>query len=398
MTTKTKKLLIIGDSPTVNTGFGCVIRNLAQRWKQWHFDAIDIYGINYHGWPHDYPYKIYPAGGREWNSDKKLAVIFNHILAADYTHCFVLCDWAHLAGEPAKFLREICDKKSIRLTYYYPVDAPLDPRTADLAKVADVAVTYTQYGREQTMLAVPDLDPIVIPHGVDAAKFYPREDRGSLRARIFQGWVQDDDYLMVNVNRNEPRKAPQHSLQILKQLRQQGVNAKLLLHMPKVAADFTELEPIGEQLGLKCGEHWTHNDAWFRNGNALVSEEGLNDLYNCADLYLSTSLGEGWGLPFTEALAAGCPCAVPDHTSLGEIARDCERLGHAGRVTLLPLAKEAMVVNCSRLRYPVNIEEAAWRIKAIAREDTPRVPLNDAMKDYLCWNRIADLFAQLMLT
>jgi glycosyltransferase involved in cell wall biosynthesis len=48
--------------------------------------------------------------------------------------------------------------------------------------------------------------------------------------------------------------------------------------------------------------------------------------------YLSTSLGEGWGLGVTEALAAGLPVAVPRHTSCLEIQNGLEQRGMGDRV------------------------------------------------------------------
>lgn len=295
-------LLIIGDSPTVNTGFANVVRNLAMRWHDSRaFEKIDIWGINYSGFPHKYPYGIYPGGYGDWVSDKKLSQLLNLIGESDYTHLFILQDSHCLAaGNFKSLLREMADKKGISITHYYPVDAPLIRTDLDLIATVDHAVTYTEYGRKETVKARPGLSPHVIPHGVDTSVFYPKEDRPAVRERCFsKGWLKPDDFLIVNVNRNERRKAPHHSLQILAELQKMpgGHRVKMLLHMPrKCPDDQTDLEAIGARLGVPVGKAWHHHDKFCAAGTGVLTNDGLNDLYNSADLVLSTSLGEGWGL------------------------------------------------------------------------------------------------------
>ena len=56
-----KKILFYGDSPTVATGFGTVARNIIENlYRSGKYD-IDLFGINYHGTPHPYPFNIWPA-------------------------------------------------------------------------------------------------------------------------------------------------------------------------------------------------------------------------------------------------------------------------------------------------------------------------------------------------
>jgi glycosyltransferase involved in cell wall biosynthesis len=75
-----------------------------------------------------------------------------------------------------------------------------------------------------------------------------------------------------------------------------------------------------------------------------VSQPDLARMYNAADLTLSTSLGEGWGFSFTEALACGCPLALPMHTSGRELAL---KLTELEALALRP--RHAL---CHRQRHP----------------------------------------------
>ena len=47
--------------------------------------------------------------------------------------------------------------------------------------------------------------------------------------------------------------------------------------------------------------------------------EVLNYIYNSSDVVVSTTLGEGWGLSSTEAMATKTPIVFPNNTSLTEI-------------------------------------------------------------------------------
>src|SRR5512133_2866494 len=167
------KLLIVGDSPTVHTGFAEVNRNLAKRWLPHFKGGIDFWGINYNGWPYDHtehPFNIYPAGFGEWTGNDRLVQLLNLISASNYTHLFILCDCHNLSiGNFPKLLRDICDAKKIHLTHYFPVDAQLEKEWLALAAISDAAVTYTEFGRSEVIKAKRGIPLYVLPHGIDTA-------------------------------------------------------------------------------------------------------------------------------------------------------------------------------------------------------------------------------------
>ena len=100
-------------------------------------------------------------------------------------------------------------------------------------------------------------------------------------------------------------------------------------------------------------------------------------MYNAADLYLTTSLGEGWGLGVTEAMACHTPVAMPRHTSLAEIgealgegtqgasgeAPDAAREARAlPGVIWLPMETGFVCGADTRLRRRVGLQGAIQRI------------------------------------
>jgi glycosyltransferase involved in cell wall biosynthesis len=182
---------------------------------------------------------------------------------------------------------------------------------------------------------------------------------------LFRGKVRDDDFLLVNVNANQRRKGLTQSLQILsdlKELRQEGdPEFRLYMHMQRAnKQEGIDLGLVCRQLGLVEGEDIFFGDPNFVHGRPMLNDEGLNRIYNAADLYLTTSLGEGWGLGVTEAMAAGTPVAGPGHTSLGNLIEN--------RGLELPvLQPDVLPGDNSRLRYRVDARESAQLILDAAR-------------------------------
>jgi len=392
------KLLAIVDSPTRNTGFACVGKNLLPLWQP-HFERIDVWGINHDGWPHEFPWRIFP-GGMDFSDNEKRVRLLNGIIDSDYTHVWVLNDSFVLSRDGfAQNLRLACDTSASRpkLVVYFPVDASQEKSWMRIARVADAAVTYTDYGVEQVLHADPDVKNLsVIPHGVDTKVFRPlgERERIALREEFFPDW-KPSDVVLVNVNRNERRKGMVHSLQVLMELKALGVPAKLHLHTPiKNGNEQIDLRRVAEQIGVSPEDWQTTGDAVFEGGVGLFPESRLNELYNAADFCLSTSYGEGWGFSLTEAAAAGIQVVCPAHTSCEEIAHHFDVHGRCKQFVLAPLSRSAVtnVSDNSRVRFPIDPVEAAMRISLQPRQKFP--PLDGMLKEWLSWERIAEAWME----
>jgi glycosyltransferase involved in cell wall biosynthesis len=143
------------------------------------------------------------------------------------------------------------------------------------------------------------------------------------------------------------------------------------------------------------------SDAFFTAGTAKLGEEIVREIYNAADLMLTTTLGEGWGFALTEALACGCPIAAPAHTSCWEIM---VRLANEGTKLIFPLKVEHFaVVNAmdnSRFRPSVETDFAVGQIKAIAESKTDarsRTKLSPQSIAWMNWDRIAKEWEPMLL-
>lgn len=475
--TKANKLLCLCDSPTLQTGFARVAKNLITRWHgTGFFEQIWVWGIGYNGFPHGIDFlanRICPGsnpGAPLWYDPLNTRMFVNSLdndhvgdTEGGFTHVWIMQDTFSLA-QMAPWLKQACAKSGAASFLYFPVDAPLDPKWSAIIEAVDVPVAYCQYGIKEAIYAL--LQPLAdeaaynrfqeevralledvkvaspvkksirlqrdeqaaqmqkqrkydeeramatqrllaIGHGVDATVYKPlvhAEDGASVkyetRKKMFGGLVKPTDFLMINVSQHQKRKGLAQSLLVLRDLK--GMAAlgghvdfapKLYLHMAgENPQEGTNLKEVATQLGLVNGVDVFYADGAFSNGHAKISEENLNYIYNCADLLLTTSYGEGWGLPITEAMAAGVPVAGPRHTSIGEI------LGDGRGILFDTLGIDVIVHDNSRVRPRSDTNDAARRILDAALCD-PAEPgslariairgMEWARGEALNWDRIA---------
>lgn len=101
-------MLYIGDSPTLETGFPGVGKNLLRRW-QGHFERVDIWGIGFSSYPgravhatkwNRKPFVLYPASydaQQPWYDVERFQELLNHIMGGDCTNLFMVQDYFLLA-------------------------------------------------------------------------------------------------------------------------------------------------------------------------------------------------------------------------------------------------------------------------------------------------------------
>lgn len=399
------KVLCLCDSPTLTSGFASVARNLFARWHAAGVE-VEVWGIGFGGWGYkQYPYAIYPGGGgEEWATPRRLSLFLRQLEIGGYSHVWIMQDTFALSeGDFPKRLRQVCLEKNIRSMLYFPVDAPIDAAWAKIIEAVDLAVAYTHYGKAEAQKHVK-VPILTLPHGVDAELFQPVQGRAELRAKLWKAvrdgqvmenaWCGPDDFLMVNVSQHQRRKDVTRCFDILAGLRACGVPAKMLFHMEETSSvDYTSLSAVARQHGFTEAVEWGHHGPYFRNGQSTIKEANLRWYYSVADLFLTTTLGEGWGLPITEALACGCPVAMPNHTACAEIASELRERGMGGRAVLMPVETAGVVnpMDNSRVRYRVDVGRAVDAIEKYYHDGhwKHRQPLNAKMREFLSWDRIA---------
>lgn len=144
-----------------------------------------------------------------------------------------------------------------------------------------------------------------------------------------------DKVILLFVGRPSWRKNIEFLLAAFKEICRVRDNVLLYLHVDfndKGIPNKPNIEKLVHGMGLADKIMFTEENQWTTG----ITSEFLNRLYNLCDIYISPHGGEGFGLPFCEAMATGTPFVATDCTTMPEFA------GHAERGLLAKVASEHM--------------------------------------------------------
>ena len=147
---------------------------------------------------------------------------------------------------------------------------------------------------------MPDFPCELIPLGIKRSSTQ-RKNRSDL------GFAEDEK-ILVTVGRLVARKAVSQLLELVAQIADSAVKLVILGDGPQKA----ELEVQAQDLGIDQQVQFM----------GFVGEEEKNELLLAADLYVSTSQHEGFGLVFLEAMAAGLPVICYDFGGQSDFLED----------------------------------------------------------------------------
>jgi len=319
-------LLAVGDA-IAPTGFARVMENILCYLT----DEYEIHqiGINYHGDPHDKPWKIYPASlGGDLRGVGRIAQKVDQ-LRPDII--FLLNDiW--VLTEYVSEIRKT--RHNCPIIIYCPIDAgPVDDEMLLKLEGVNQFVVYTEYASDEvnrTLTKIRNENPefnfpvvSVISHGVDTSKFFPLKmnedntvDRQNAIDLIYNNDPEmKDAFIVLNANRNQPRKRIDITIKgFAKFAENKPDSVKLHLHMGIVDAGWNIVK-LAKRFGIYDRLIITSDS----NNLSNVSDEELNRIYNSASVGINTSIGEGWGLVAFEHAAAGGVQIVPEHSACKEL-------------------------------------------------------------------------------
>lgn len=399
------KVLAWGDY-CCSTGFATVMSNIMMNLDATGKYDIDVLGINYSGDPYNeerFPGNVYPAMPGAMMPGTPYSDVFGRQRLLDmmgsgkYDLVFMVQDTFNLEpliGEVRKTqqaLQNTPGMKTFKTIFYFPIDAaPKREWASDVCMQVDFPVPYTRYAREEIAKFEPELATApYIYHGTNLKDFYPIENKKlveEFRKQYYQG-LADDRFLIINVNRNQPRKDTARSLMVLKELKDRGHNPLLYMHMQH--ADIGgNIFVMADQLGLKNEEDFVCPSPKVFSANQGLPVETLNLLYNAADCVFTPTLGEGWGLSMTEGMATKTPIVAPNNTSLTEML-DKNRgvLVPCGNNPSMFVTKEN---DNERIRPVMDVELAADAIEEIMKGNLPDIEAAFKWAKSLSWKNICE--------
>lgn len=321
------------------TGFGTVGKNIIHHLRKHYKESLqlDIIAINYFGEPfyEDDNTCIISARKEDAKDDPYGRYFFLKMLKeGNYDGVFICQDIGSI--QPLVEVMEFIKKekkennlKQFKSIFYFPIDCDIIEQLVKGIEFFDVLVTYTEFARQQVLKFRPELKTKihVVPHGNNSKDFYPlpAEEAAAFREEFFG--ENANKFIITNVNRNQPRKDIPNTIfgfieakNIWEDTLYDLPKPFLYLHMhPKDPLGW-DIRAIMLQTDLKEGIDYKLLPAEYEESGCPT--EVVNKIYNASDVFITTSVGEGWGLSCTEAAACKVPVVAPLHTSFAEMFGD----------------------------------------------------------------------------
>jgi len=176
-------------------------------------------------------------------------------------------------------------------------------------RAADAAIAFTPAWRaclEWQGLKVPCG---VLEHGFNPRTCFPIPRR---LVRRFYG-IAESDFLVLNLNRNQPRKRWDTCLQAFAEVVARRPTAPIRLVIATDTKGAWDLVELYQRELKKRGVSVEAGMARLITPGhpQVMSDEDVTVLYNLADVGINTCDGEGWGLCNFEQAAIGIPQVVP---------------------------------------------------------------------------------------
>lgn len=327
------KLLIWGHWS--HTGFGIVTEALSTRFLAMGLD-VRVLALNLRGEHVKGPMagRVYPLDFIEAKFDKpwRLAVDGTLWQALDDQD-----DWkpdailvvADVSGLRGYVHDDFAAWSGLPVYHYCPIEGDQLPPLWRGVWAHVRPVTMSHYGRRLVSEFLEQPVPMVY-HGVDTETFYPVSPGKPIRALGNTLRTADDCKAMFGVpegfrvlfraDRNVIRKNYDALLRAFVPIAQARPNTWLVLHCQAIDRDGQDLRQEITKLPEDVRElvKFTNAHDTYRG----LPAEGLNALYNAADVYVSTTGGEGFGLTLAESLAAGTPVVSNGYAAEVEVIGD----------------------------------------------------------------------------
>jgi len=362
-----KKLLWVGDAG-VPSGFAQATHNILETLR-YQLD-VTVLGINYRGDPHPYPYPIYAAapGGDAFGVGR---LIWMCDLVKPDVIVFQNDPWN--ITPYVSLLQHFDEYKDVPLIGAIAIDG----KHCKGKVFNDLALTifWTEFAREEARLTGHTAPSAVIPLGVDRNIYYPVDKLEARARRLKAGYEQA--FIVGNVNRNQPRKRLDLTIRYFAEwVRQFKVeDAYLYLHVAPTGDTGVQVADLAHYYGVR-NKLLLMEPATFYG----ISEGEMRDTYNCFDVQVTTTQGEGFGLTTFEGMACGVPQVVPEWSALGELTKDAVWQVKCTSTAVGPpylnviggVADEGLFIQALQALYSVPHYRARNSAAALERASQPR--------------------------
>ncbi len=318
-----RRVLWIGDGGC-HTGFGRVTHAIGDRLVQQYGHKVDVLAINHRGDPWDTPMDLWVPNLRMGSDMYGKTRIVELISKTDPEAIVILNDPEVVF---TYFFKNKHDPTNALLQYapvlaYMPIDGVGLPPIWDSIGKFSTRIAMSEFG--QRAMEGSDL----VYHGVDTSVYRPATAEHPIVTSGGEVITSKTDakralgydpkrFLVLRVDRNSIRKNYPDTWRALVPLMKKYVDIDVHFHCAPKGDGFEFPNILSREPELtdrfRFPDEKTHNTfiGWPENDLAV--------LYNAADVFVSTSWSEGFGLTLAEAAACGVPIVAQDCSSITEV-------------------------------------------------------------------------------
>jgi glycosyltransferase involved in cell wall biosynthesis len=325
------KVFFYGESPVIDTGAALVSRPLLRIMLDLGWD-IHAPCINHFGdVPYDteeWPITFYSAPEEQYfNLDH-----VDRLLAEESFDLIFLTGDVNRCDDVMEVAKAHKQRTGAPIVVLGAIDVALEMPYMHHFLDADVLAVYSQFAAQVARVQIPEKEVRCITLGYEPENFYPLDAETRRRVRREAFHIDDDEtFLVTIVNRNQYRKDIMHGAYAFHLFHQKYPNSKLYIHA-KMKDQGGHLPTQCKFRGLKIDGGPAEAEVYFTQPEYSVVKgfpiAELNKIYNAADVCISTSTGEAWGLTTSECQAAGTPFIGPRHTTFIEHLGENEERGY----------------------------------------------------------------------
>lgn len=333
------RLMIITDGPFSGTGMSRQMYNVGFRLAQTNEFEISWLGISHFGHPIHIEDRMFPDVP---HTGAKIQLLGNHpplelfgasVFEKHYER--VVPDAVLMMGDPHHIKPYISSKLRLHFPFYYYITLdglPMNPNWFEFEvargkiinpmKWVNMLIAFTEWAQIEYMKV--GLNPAYIHHGLNW-DWWKVSKQTKLKLRRYYG-IADDIVLFSNWDVPQHRKRTDALLRCWRDFHPESKKAKLLLY-----ADWHMETSLGWDIDALCKQYnvprqtiISPEDLYGRPKYWQCPEpvEFVKSIVQMADVYASTTSGEGWGMCLNEAQAMGMPVIVTDYSAIPEV---CEK-------------------------------------------------------------------------
>ena len=221
-------------------------------------------------------------------------------------------------------LKQVPGCISFKFIHEIPIDgAPIPKAWAHDLRQADILLSMSKYGKRVMQDAIPGLPVTVLGRGIDTNVFQKFNASKDLIRK--QTMPSTEGHFVVGLfDRFQDRKQIGRALEGFAKFISDGKHDDCDLYLHTDIEDqfsTSQRKTLSGDDGLIKRYSLTGRVIINKNLSVEkgVSQKELVALYNCCDVKLSTTQGEGWGLTTVEAMACCLPCISTHCTTMPEL-------------------------------------------------------------------------------